>query len=65
MRDSRIKGDFEYTNKESNGKSSDEEENKLPKCGGKGDIENLNGEKRKTIMKRKRSEYVSVGEKSN
>ena len=47
MRDSRRKGDFEHSNEESNRKSSDEEENQLPKCGRKGGAENLNGEKRK------------------
>ena len=40
------KGDFEHSNKESNGNSSDEEENQLPKCGRKGDTENLNEKKR-------------------
>ena len=49
MCDSRRKCDFEYSNKESNGNSSDEEENQLPKCGGKGDAENLNGEKKKNM----------------
>ena len=63
MCDSRRKGDFEHSNEESNGKSSDEEENQLPKCGRKGDTENLNEKKRKTLMKKKGSEYVSVGEK--
>ena len=63
MRDSRRKGNFDPTNKESNGKSSDEERNQLPKCGRKGDAENLDEKKRKTLMKRKRLEYVSVGEK--
>ena len=37
--------------------------NKLPKCGRKGDAENLMEKKRKTLMKRKRLEYISVGEK--
>ena len=37
MRKSRRKGDFEHTNEESNGKSSEEEEIKLPNCGRKGD----------------------------
>ena len=63
MRDSRRKCDLEHSNEESNRKSSDEEENQLPKCGRKGDAENLNKKKRRTIMKRKRLEYVSVGEK--
>ena len=47
MHDSRRKGDFDPTNKELNGKSSDEEENQLPKCGRKGDAENLNEKKKK------------------
>ena len=42
MRDSTRKGDFEHSNEESNGNSSDEEENQLPMCGRKGDAENLN-----------------------
>ena len=46
MRDSRRKGDFEPTNEKSNGKSSDEEENQLPKCGREGDAENLNEKKK-------------------
>ena len=45
MRDSTRKGDFEHSNEESNGNSSDEEENQLPMCGGKGDAENLNEKK--------------------
>ena len=49
MRVSRRKGDFEPTNEESKGKSSDEEENQLPKCGKKGDAENLNETKKKNI----------------
>ena len=49
MRDSRRKGDFEHSNEESNGNSSDEGENQLPKCGRKGDTENLNDKKKKTI----------------
>ena len=56
------KGDFEHSNKESNGKSSDEEDNQLPKCGRKGDAENLN-EKKKTLIKSKTLEYVIVGQK--
>ena len=63
MRDSRRKGDFEPKSEESNGKSSDEEKNQLPTCGRKFDAENLNGKKRKTLMKTKILEYVSVGEK--
>ena len=46
MRDSRRKGGFEPTNKESNGKSCDEEENQLPMYGRKGDAENLIEEKK-------------------
>ena len=49
MHDSRIKGDFEHTNKESNGKGSDEEEIQVPKCGRKGDAGNLNGKKKENI----------------
>ena len=41
MRDSIRKGDFEHSNVESNGNSSDEEENQLPMSGRKGDAENL------------------------
>ena len=63
MRDSRSKGDFEPTKEESNGKSSDKEENQLPKRGRKGDAENLNEKKRKTLVKRKRIGYLSIGEK--
>ena len=37
MRDSMRKDDFEHSNKESNGNSSDEAENQLPMCGRKGD----------------------------
>ena len=46
MRDIKRKGGFEHPNKESNGKSSDEEENQLPKCGRKGDAENFNEKKK-------------------
>ena len=42
MRDSRRKYDFDHSNEESNGNSSAEEENQLPKCGSKSDAENLN-----------------------
>ena len=49
IRDSRRKGDFEPTNKESNGNSSDEEDNQLHKCGRKGDAENLNEKKNKNF----------------
>ena len=60
----RIEGDFDYTNKESNGKSSEEdgiklpncdrkgseeEQIKLPKCGRKGDVKNLNEETKESI----------------
>ena len=41
MSDSMRKGDFEHSNEESNGNSSDEEENQLPMSGRKGDDENL------------------------
>ena len=49
MRDSRRKGDFEPKSEESNGKSSDEEENQLPRCGRKSDAENLNEKNKKNI----------------
>ena len=45
MRDSMRKGDFENSNEESNGNSSDVEENQLPMCGSKGDAENFNEKK--------------------
>ena len=61
MRDSMRKGDFEHSNEESNGKSSDEKENKLLKCGRKGDAEILNEKKRITLVKRKRLEYILLG----
>ena len=63
IHDSRINGDYDHSNEESNGKSSDGGDNQLPKCGRKGDAENLNEKKNKKIMKRKRLEYVIVGEK--
>ena len=46
MRDIMRKGDFEHSNEESNVNSSDEEENQLPKCGRKGNAENLNEKKK-------------------
>ena len=49
MRDSSIKGDFDHTNEESNGKISDEEEIQLPNYGRKGDAENLNKKKKENI----------------
>ena len=49
MRDIRRKGDFEHSHEESNGNSSDEEENQLPMCCRKGDTENLN-QKEKNII---------------
>ena len=55
------KGDFEHSNEKSNGNSSYEEENQLPKCDSKGDAEILN--EKKTLMKRMTLECVSVGEK--
>ena len=48
MCDSMRKGYFEHSNEESNGNSSNEEENPLPMFGRKGDAENLN-EKVKNI----------------
>ena len=49
MRDSRRKCDHEHSKQESNGKSSDEEENQLSKYGRKGDAENLSEKKKKNI----------------
>ena len=46
------KGDFEHSNEESNGNSSDEEENQLPMSGRKGDDENLK-KKEKNINEEK------------
>ena len=51
MSDIMRKGDIEHSNEESNGNSSDEEENQLSKCGRKGDAENLN--EKKNINKEK------------
>ena len=56
------KCDFENSNEESNGNISDEEENQLTKSGRKCDKENLKKGK-KTLMKRKTLEDVSVGQK--
>ena len=42
MRGNIRKGDFEHSNEESNGNSSDEEENQLPMSSRKCDDENLN-----------------------
>ena len=55
MRDSMRKGDFEHSNKESNGNSSDDEENQLTMCVRKGDAENLNEKKKKNINESKPS----------
>ena len=41
------KGDFEHSDEESNGNSSNEEENKLPMSGRKGEDENLNEKEKK------------------
>ena len=50
MRNIKRKGDFEQTNKESNGKSSEEEEIKLPKCSRKGEAENSNEKENENII---------------
>ena len=63
IRDNMRKGDFEHSNEESNGNSSDEEENQLPVSGRKSDDENLNEKEKKTLMKRKTLEDASVGQK--
>ena len=47
MRDNMRKGDFEHWNEESNGNSSDEEENQSPMSGRKSDAENLNEKQKK------------------
>ena len=47
MCDSMRKGDFEHSSKESNGNSSDEDQNQLPMFGTKGDAENLNEKEKK------------------
>ena len=62
MHDNMRKVDFEHSNEESNGNSSDEEENQLPMSGRKGDDEHLK-EKEEKLMKRKTLEDVSVGQK--
>ena len=49
MRKSRRKGDFEHTKEVSNGKSSEEEEIKLPQRGRKDDVKNLNEKTRESI----------------
>ena len=56
MRDSMRKGDFEHSKEESNGNSSNEEENQLPMCGRKGDAEILS-EKEKNINE---EEYIGI-----
>ena len=58
MRDSMRKDDFEHSNEESNGNSSDEEENQLLMCGRKVGAENLKEKRKKTLMKRKTLENV-------
>ena len=63
MRDSMRKGDFEHSNDESNGNSSDEKENQLPMSVRKGDAENLNEKGKKKLTKSKTLEDVSVGQK--
>ena len=61
MCDRMRKGDFEHSNKESNGNSRNEEEIQLPMSGRKVDAKHLN--KKKILMKRKSLEDVSVGQK--
>ena len=41
------KGDFEHSNEESNGNSSNEEEDQLHMCGRKGEAEKLNEKEKK------------------
>ena len=64
MRDSMRKGDFEHSNEESNGNSSDEEENQLPTSGRKGDGENLKDKGGKTINEEKDIGRCKCGTKS-
>ena len=45
------KVDFEHSNEESNGNSSNEEENQLPVSGRKGDAENLNEKGKKNEIR--------------
>ena len=47
MHDCRRNCDFDHSNEKSIGKSSDEEDNQLPKFGRKGDDENLNEKEKK------------------
>ena len=54
MCNSNRNGDFEHKNEKSNGKSSEEEEIKLPKCGRKGDVKILMRKQRKSLVRRKR-----------
>ena len=49
MRKSRITCDFEHTNEESHGKSSEEEVIKLTKCGRRGDVKILIGKIKESI----------------
>ena len=47
------KGDFDHSNEESNGNSSDEEENQLPMSGRKVDDENLKEKEKNKINEEK------------
>ena len=46
---SKRKRNFEHTNKESDGKSSEEEDIKSPKCGREGEVKNINEETKESI----------------
>ena len=64
MLNSRRNGDFEHTNKESNEKSSEEEEIKLFKCGRKGDAKNLNEITKESISEEEEIGIRKCGRKS-
>ena len=53
MRENMRKGDFEHSNEESNGNSSDEEENQLPMSGRKVNDENSKEKENKKINEEK------------
>ena len=63
MRDSMRKVYFEHSNKKSNGNSSYEEENQLPKCVRGGNAENLDEKNKENINEEEEIGDVSVGEK--
>ena len=64
MRDSMRKVYFEHSNEKSNGNSSYEEENQLPKCVRGGNAENLNEKKKKNINEEEEIGIRKCGRKS-